>query len=119
MSASTAARRATRITVAPAAASCAAAAAPMPDEAPVIRMRLPRSSIDVRDGGRGSGRMPANRSDRLIIVSNPQACFPPDAESRKRSASRSTADRFPDPPCSTLPAVAAHGVKVRPCAQIC
>ena len=53
------ARRATAITSAPAAAKHSAPASPIPEDAPVISTRLPRSEIRVPLGIRSGGRIPA------------------------------------------------------------
>src|SRR4051812_17587269 len=71
--ASTSFLRATAITVAPWAANFRAATAPIPEDAPVNRMRLPRSAMVVRTGHRGNGRIPAIRSvvRRLRVIACP------------------------------------------------
>jgi hypothetical protein len=54
--------RATAMTDAPSAASFCAATAPISDDAPVSKIRLPRRSTGLRAGHRGTGRIPARRA---------------------------------------------------------
>jgi hypothetical protein len=54
------------MTAAPSAANFCAATAPIPDDAPVSKIRLSAKSTIVRADHRGIGRIPASRNARLM-----------------------------------------------------